>query len=114
MAEVQHNNIPDNQRHPPKGASTATAGQVMVATGADGVEFRLLVLDDLPGISLSDLTDSPFSLSDFNGWPISLDDLSDFSKMPAQSDSTATDVAGLVSDFNALLSKLRNAGLMGV
>lgn len=30
-----------------------------------------------------------------------------------QADSTATDVAGLVTDFNALLAKLKAAGLMG-
>ena len=29
-----------------------------------------------------------------------------------QADSTATDVAGLASDFNALLAKLKAAGLM--
>ena len=29
-----------------------------------------------------------------------------------QADSTASDVAGLVTDFNALLSKLKAAGLM--
>ena len=29
-----------------------------------------------------------------------------------QAESEATDVAGLVSDFNALLAKLKNAGLM--
>lgn len=29
-----------------------------------------------------------------------------------QEDSTASDVAGLVTDFNALLAKLRAAGLM--
>ena len=29
-----------------------------------------------------------------------------------QADSTATEVAGLASDFNALLSKLKAAGLM--
>jgi len=29
-----------------------------------------------------------------------------------QADSTATDIAGLVADFNALLSKLKAAGLM--
>ncbi|MDU5684183.1 MAG: head fiber protein [Kluyvera cryocrescens] len=33
-------------------------------------------------------------------------------KMAAQADSTATDVAGLVTDFNALLAKARTAGLM--
>ena len=30
----------------------------------------------------------------------------------AQADSTATDVAGIVSDFNDLLAKLKAAGLM--
>ena len=29
-----------------------------------------------------------------------------------QADSTATDLAGLVADFNALLAKLKTAGLM--
>ncbi|MFO4117083.1 head fiber protein [Enterobacter kobei] len=33
-------------------------------------------------------------------------------KMASQADSTATDVAGLVADFNALLAKARTAGLM--
>ncbi|EHM0714238.1 hypothetical protein JDT53_12605 [Escherichia coli] len=33
-------------------------------------------------------------------------------KMAAQADSTATDVAGLVTDFNALLAKARAAGLI--
>ncbi|MGX1958438.1 head fiber protein [Serratia proteamaculans] len=33
-------------------------------------------------------------------------------KMPAQADSTATDAAGAVTDFNALLAKLRTAGLL--
>lgn len=33
-------------------------------------------------------------------------------KMPAQADSTATDAEGLVTDFNALLAKLRTAGIL--
>lgn len=32
----------------------------------------------------------------------------------AQANSTATDVAGIVTDFNALLAKLRTAGLLAV
>lgn len=32
--------------------------------------------------------------------------------MPAQADSTATTVAGVVTDLNALLAKLRNSGRM--
>jgi len=33
-------------------------------------------------------------------------------QMPSQSDSTAADVAGLKADFNNLLKKLRDTGLM--
>lgn len=33
-------------------------------------------------------------------------------KAAAQADSTATDVAGIVTDFNELLAKLRAAGIM--
>lgn len=33
-------------------------------------------------------------------------------KMATQADSTATDVAGLLADFNAFLAKARTAGLM--
>lgn len=33
-------------------------------------------------------------------------------KQSAQADSTATDVAGLLDDFNALLAKLRSAGII--
>lgn len=33
-------------------------------------------------------------------------------KMAAQIDSTATDVAGLLADFNAFLAKARTAGMM--
>ena len=35
-----------------------------------------------------------------------------FTPAAVQTDSTATDVAGLVTDFNALLTKLKTAGLM--
>lgn len=36
MATLQHKDIPDGQRHEPKGISTATAGQVYVANGSGG------------------------------------------------------------------------------
>jgi hypothetical protein len=36
----------------------------------------------------------------------------DIPKMTTQANSTATDIAGLVADFNALLAKLKSAGLM--
>lgn len=33
-------------------------------------------------------------------------------RAPAQANSTATDIAGIVADFNALLAKLRTAGVI--
>ena len=39
-------------------------------------------------------------------------DRAGFTPAEAQVDSTASDVAGLVTDFNALLAKLKEAGLM--
>lgn len=36
----------------------------------------------------------------------------EFPKAENQADSTATEVAGLVTDFNVLLDKLKEAGLM--
>jgi hypothetical protein len=49
----------------------------------------------------------PFALFGPDGLPLTVP-----KKMPAQANSTATDVPGLVTDFNALLTKLRNAGLL--
>ena len=37
---------------------------------------------------------------------------SNFTPAANQADSTASDVAGLLADFNALLAKLKTAGLM--
>ena len=37
---------------------------------------------------------------------------SSFSQIDKQANSTATDVAGVVTDFNSLLAKLQSAGLM--
>lgn len=61
-------------------------------------------------------TDGTTQISDTGPIPVTLEQLAaataTTSQMPAQADSTATDVAGLVTDFNALLLKLRNAGYL--
>lgn len=50
---------------------------------------------------------------DFPGFPPKLrDELIDKRVAAAQTDSTAPDIATLKTDFNALLAKLRAAGLM--
>lgn len=46
-------------------------------------------------------------VSEDNPLPVTLS-----TKVEAQPDSTATDIAGIVADFNALLAKLRAAGIM--
>jgi hypothetical protein len=46
-------------------------------------------------------------LTDANGVPTP-----SFKQAAAQADSTATDIAGLKTDFNALLAKLRTAGIL--
>lgn len=49
----------------------------------------------------------PFALFGPDGLPLTAG-----KKMPTQADSAASTVAGLVTDFNALLAKLKAAGLM--
>lgn len=64
----------------------------------------------VPGKSRSSKTDAfPLVLLKADGTPYSplL-----ATKAAAQVDSTATDVAGLKTDFNGLLAKLRTAGLL--
>lgn len=50
------------------------------------------------------------ALFDDNGDPVTL--LTGNNVMPVQADSVAADVATLKTDFNALLTKLKAAGLM--
>lgn len=51
-------------------------------------------------------------ISDVTNLQTALDAKLTASKATTQANSTATDVAGLVTDFNALLAKLKAAGLM--
>lgn len=44
--------------------------------------------------------------------PATTSDIGGVKKMTSQNASTASDVAGLVTDFNALLTKLKSAGMM--
>ena len=80
----QHRAMTGASLHEPKGAETASINEVYVADGSQSGSFQLLDFDNLNGIS----------------------------QMPLQADSTATLVAGVVSDLNDLISKLKTAGLM--
>lgn len=44
---IEHQDLPDNLLHEPKGASTATAGQVYIADGAASGSFQNLPLTDV-------------------------------------------------------------------
>lgn len=79
-------------------------------------EDQVLFVKDLNGLYSLDASDSATAddnltvLVDSSGRR-----LKKVGKMAlAQPDSTAIDVAGLVSDFNALLAKLRTAGVLSV
>lgn len=45
--DIQHSDLPDELLHEPKGASTASNGQLYVADGAGSGSFRNLVIDDI-------------------------------------------------------------------
>lgn len=53
------------------------------------------------------VTSMEISLFDTAGAPVTIP-----KPAAAQANSTATDTAGMVTDFNALLAKLRSAGLL--
>jgi hypothetical protein len=94
---MEHSAIEDADRHEVKGASTATSGQFLKCNGTDSTTFAYLEMDDI--IDIDDLT-------------ITLSQVSDFTAIPYQDDSTATDVATLVTDFNTLKNALVTAGIM--
>ncbi|WP_413091831.1 head fiber protein [Terribacillus sp. 179-K 1B1 HS] len=52
------------------------------------------------------------AIADITNLQTTLNDKLTASKAATQADSTAADVAGLVADFNALLAKLKDAGIM--
>lgn len=50
MADIQHVDIPDNQRHEAKGASTAIQHSVLVADGTGGTSFKKLKAENIAGL----------------------------------------------------------------
>lgn len=43
MATINHKDIPDGERHEPKGVSTATSGQIYVANGSGSGTWKNLI-----------------------------------------------------------------------
>lgn len=60
---MEHKDIPDSQRHEPKGASLAADKQALFANGDGTTSFRTITPGDIPGLSLNgyDLVLSGFS-----------------------------------------------------
>ena len=77
---------------------------------SSGTEHAVLVTTQTtpkPGQHLTKL-----ALFNADGTPFSVPVAPTFPKAAFQASSTAVDIAGVVSDFNALLTKLKAAGLM--
>jgi hypothetical protein len=71
MADVEHAQLPDELLHEPKGASTASDGEVYVANGAGSGSFQKLPTTSidmtLTAVSaLSDDADLPTAVSKIN------------------------------------------------
>lgn len=60
MADIQHVDIPDGQRHELKGASTALVGQVPVSDGVGGTAFKKITAENLESVT----GDGPLSVVD--------------------------------------------------
>lgn len=87
---MEHKTIPDAERHEVKGASTATTGHFLKCTGTDQTSFAAITVGDI---------------QDFPAIPT-------VPVAASQADSIAEALPALVQDFNALLAKLKAAGLM--
>jgi len=92
---------------------------VFVEKKADGT-YEYVDASDVE-VSWGDITGKPSTfppaththeIEDVNGLQSALDAKLTATQAEAQADSTAEDVATLVADFNALLAKLRAAGIM--
>ena len=87
------------------GEKTVIGGTLEIATGGQVTGITTATIVD----SLTS-TDATKALSSKQGK--TLKTLIDGKTSANQANSTATELAGLVTDFNALLSKLKAAGLM--
>lgn len=50
---MEHKDIPDNQRHEPRGASTASNGQAVFSNGDGSTSFRYITASDISGLEFN-------------------------------------------------------------
>lgn len=96
--DIEHNELPDELLHEPKGASTAVAGTVYVADGAGSGSFQKLPTTSL-NITIPEITTATHSAVD------STVDL-DGSTLSQAADGSLTDIPSLVNIPQTLTNKI--------
>ena len=95
---IEHNELPDELLHEPKGASTAVAGTVYVADGAGSGSFQKLPTTSL-NITIPEITSAEHTIVD------STVDL-DGSTLSQTADGSLTDIPSLVNIPQTLTNKI--------
>ena len=95
---IEHNELPDELLHEPKGASTAVAGTVYVADGAGSGSFQKLPTTSL-NITIPEITSAE---------PIVVDSTVDLdgSTLSQAADGSLTDIPSLVNIPQTLTNKI--------
>lgn len=96
--DIEHNELPDELLHEPKGASTAVAGTVYVADGAGSGSFQKLPTTSL-NITIPEITAATHSAVD------STVDL-DGSTLSQAADGSLTDIPSLINIPQTLTNKI--------
>lgn len=122
MANLTDVKLPSNVAVPVKIVEGGSGGGDMLKetydTDDNGIVDRAEVADSVTweNVKNKPSTFTPknhsHTINDITNLQTELNDKLTASQMTAQTDSTAEDVPGLLADFNSLLQKLRDAGIM--
>lgn len=98
QGDIEHNELPDELLHEPKGASTAAAGTVYIADGAGSGSFQKLPTTslDIASVSILDITPSTIDTT------VTLDG----AELAQVADGTLTDVQAYVGIPQEITSKI--------
>lgn len=98
QGDIEHNELPDELLHEPKGASTAAAGTVYIADGAGSGSFQKLPTTslDIASVSIIDITPSTINAT------VSLSG----DTLAQVADGTLTDVQAFVGIPQEITSKI--------
>lgn len=98
QGDIEHNELPDELLHEPKGASTAAAGTVYIADGAGSGSFQKLPTTslDIASVSIIDITPSTIDAT------VSLSG----DTLAQVADGTLTDVQAFVGIPQEITSKI--------